>query len=57
VAKCEKSEQARTSFFAKKEAKKLLLPAGVGTTSPQPAVTGVFLLLFLQKKKFFLTFS
>jgi hypothetical protein len=50
-------KEARSSFFEKKEPKKLLFSGGCGESMPQPAVPGVFLVLFLQKKNFLLPCS
>jgi hypothetical protein len=38
------------SFFEKKEAKKLSLPAGFGTSTSQPPRSESFLLLFFKKE-------
>jgi hypothetical protein len=43
-------EEVRTSFFEKKEAKKLLLLGDLAPLSPQPARTKSFLLLFFKKE-------
>ena len=45
--------QVRSSFFAKKEQKKLLLTAGFGECAQKPALTKVFW-FFFSKKNFLL---
>jgi len=47
-------QKGRTSFFEKKEAKKLSLLRAVATASPQPTVNESFLVTFFQKSNFFL---
>jgi hypothetical protein len=42
--------EGRTSFFVKKEAKKLLLLGALVRAVPQPAVSKSFLLLFFKKE-------
>jgi hypothetical protein len=43
-------QEGRTSFFEKKEAKKLLLLGALARPSPQPAISKSFLLLFFKKE-------
>jgi hypothetical protein len=47
-------KKVRTSFFEKKEAKKLLLLGVVAISGPKPTVSKSFLVTFFQKSNFLL---